>query len=833
MTDATSLRAHLERRFSDWTASERCIVFWHDQTGEHSDELGEMSLPGVTTLSVANNEYAIKHRLLRLEPSQNFLIYRVGPVPEGMGNWLLDLELAYGVFTADRASLLRDELGLEGEVLREVVTDHEKFFRATKRTQALKSLLDPADDATRVRAKMCAVLLGQKEHSHLELTRALLVENAAGGTAKLDALRDHGLDAFHWEGARRIYRYESTTPSIDDFVLWMFRLALAGFRFETPGELRNIQLDFGSLRYDVRSQKAMAALARRAATDLDAANEIAGLELRDLVDVDLFEEIDQRIISDLARGIADRTLPARDVAEVVRQRQTSFWYADYQQLYVALASAADLLVELDALDVKIYSFDEGLTSYLRRWYRIDQLYRHFSHAARLAEYKGPLEGLRARLDALYANKFLYALGGAWQQQVDSVDRWQSSALVPQTAFFKTFVEPVIRDGKRKAVVIISDALRYEIADELMSRVRQEKGLEAKLDAVLGVLPSYTQLGMAALLPHQSIGHSQDGDPVLVDDQPSQGTPNRTKLLERVGGLALQAEQLLSMTREEIRELRRQCQVLYVYHNRIDAVGDKVVTERQVFGAVSETLGELVDIVKRLASADASTIFVTADHGFLFQDVELDKAGFVSTAPQADEIVSASRRYALGRGFKRTDAFATFTPQQLGLDSDLEVQIPKSVLRLRSGGGTRFVHGGAALQEVVVPVLAINRTRADDVRLVNVEILPESDKITTGQLVVKLFQSEPVSDKVKPRTVRASLYVGETLISNRVTLVFNQDSADKRDRYQSAAMLLSQDANNFNDRTVEFRLEEQIPNTTQWRTYAKTVYTLKRSFVTDF
>ena len=164
-----------------------------------------------------------------------------------------------------------------------------------------------------------------------------------------------------------------------------------------------------------------------------------------------------------------------------------------------------------------------------------------------------------------------------------------------------------------------------------------------------------------------------------------------------------------------------------------------------------------------------------------------------------------------------------------------MQIPKSIHRLRlPGAGSRFVHGGAALQEIVVPVLAINKKRKSDTRLVNVEVLPESDKITTGQLVVKLFQSEPVSEKVQPRTLRAGLYVGETLISN-------QRRADLRPRPRPTSgtgtrahgMLLSQDANDYNNRAVEFRLEERIPNTNQWRVYAKAMYTLKRSFASDF
>ena len=133
----------------------------------------------------------------------------------------------------------------------------------------------------------------------------------------------------------------------------------------------------------------------------------------------------------------------------------------------------------------------------------------------------------------------------------------------------------------------------------------------------------------------------------------------------------------------------------------------------------------------------------------------------------------------------------------------------------------------------MPALRVNKKRKSDIRPVNVEVLPETDKITTGQLVVKLLQTEPVSDKIQPRTLRAGIYVGETLISNQPELLFDQPSDDARDRYQNARMLLSQDANEFNNHTVEFRLEEQIPNTTQWRIYQRSQYLLRRSFTSDF
>jgi uncharacterized protein (TIGR02687 family) len=829
MSDAGTVRPHLLRWFDS-----RRVVFWHDPDGQYATDLDGLDLPGVHTIRVANDEFAVKNRLLNQEPSRKFLVYRTGQVPSGIGDWLLDLELAYGVFTADRTALVAQDLGLAGKGIDEVVQGHEKFFNAAKRVQSLKALLSPEDDAARLQAKISAIVLGQREHSLLEITRTLLTENAKGAHAKHDALVDYGLDDFYWRGVASIYGYESSSPSIEDFVLWIFRKAIEGFKSDRPGGLRNIQLDFASLRNDRRSQDDMRTLANRAARDLDYRSKIEDASFRDLVAADLFEETDQKIISDLARAVAEQTITQREVAEVVRARQSSVWIDGYKQLYTALASASELLAELASLKLGMQSFDDGLERYRREWFRIDQLYRQFVFAARTAEYPKPLEALCQQVEKRYTNKFVYELGNAWQQQVDQVERWGSTALRSQTAFYFRYVEPLVRDGDKKAVVVISDAMRYEVAEELGSLIRQENRFDATLEAVLGVLPSYTQLGMAALLPHSTLKHSVDARTVLADDQPTNSTALRGKILEGVGGSAIQAEDFNALNGEERRELYKANRVLYVYHNRIDATGDKPGTERQVFEAVEDTLRDIVDLVKKLASANATNIFITADHGFLFQDEALADTFFLSTHPQGDDIKVVNRRFVLGKGLKVDNAFATFEAAQLGLEGDLEVQVPKSIHRLRlAGGGSRFVHGGATLQEIVVPVLMVNKKRKSDTRLVNVEVWPESDKITTGQVVVRLFQTEPVSDKVQPRTLRAGLYVGETLISNLENLTFDQTSADKRDRYQSAGMLLSQESSDYNNRAVEFRLEEQIPNTNHWRVFAKAVYTLKRSFSSDF
>ena len=46
--------------------------------------------------------------------------------------------------------------------------------------------------------------------------------------------------------------------------------------------------------------------------------------------------------------------------------------------------------------------------------------------------RSPLEALREQVEKRYTNKFVYELGNAWQQQVDQVDKWRSTALRSQT-----------------------------------------------------------------------------------------------------------------------------------------------------------------------------------------------------------------------------------------------------------------------------------------------------------------------------------------------------------------------------------------------------------------
>lgn len=828
MTDLTSVNDAIQSRLAS-----RRIVFWHDPGGEYSAELEALDLDGVNVIRVEGDEFGVKSALLSDHVTKH-LVYRSGDVPRGTGDWLLDLELAYGVFTADKISMLQQELGLDDPGFTPVIQQHQKFFAANSRKQALEKLLDDGDDATRLRAKMCQVLVKASGSKLTDITRELLAENAAGKSAKFDELTTFGLDQFFWDGLANIYKYPSKPPTMDDFILWMFSRAIEDFASPTPDEFRNVRSDFNSLRYDVRSQAMITTLAARAAEALDVKSKIDHRDFRDVAKVTIFEDVDRKVIVDLAAAVAAQSVTPREVADLVRQRQESLWKAKYARLYEAIHSASELLAAIAGLPHAIASADLGLEKYQSDWFRIDQQYRSFTHAYQSADFQQPLEALKAEVDKQYANKYLYDFGGRWQQALEPTGEWQSAALAPQAGFFKCHVAPIVKDGRTKAVVIISDGMRFEVADELAARIRSEDRFDASLSAVLGALPSYTQLGMAALLPHARLELAPDGLPVLADGKPTNGRANRDKILQAVKGHAIAAADVLAMPGDELRELYKQHQIFYVYHDRIDSAGDKAATERTVFEAADEAMRELVLLVKKWTNANATNILLTADHGFLYQDIPLEQSYYISESPQGDAVTKTNRRYVLGRALKPSPSFMTFTSAQAGLVGDIDIQIPKSIHRIPlPGAGTRYVHGGASLQEIVVPVITVNKKRKSDIRPVNVDLMPETDKITTGQLAVKLLQREAVTDKIQPRQIRLGLYVGDTLISDQPILTFDSASDDQRERYQSATLYLTQDADEFNNRPVELRLEEPIPNTTQWKVFSKGHYTIKRSFTTDF
>ncbi|KHK01145.1 BREX-1 system phosphatase PglZ type A [Desulfovibrio sp. TomC] len=813
------------------------IVFWYDAKQELRHDFEELQLPDVEKLELVNNEYGIKYRLLREQPEQKFLLYREGPQPADLDNWLLDVQLAHGEFRTDQVAIWLSELEL-GLEFTDVVQPHAEFFQAIKRKDALKKQLKADDTAGQIRLKMLAVCTGSEPRMDA-VVENLLQELADGRDEKIKLVGRCCLDSFLWEQMTRCYGYKSDEPSIRDFAIELFKSCYA---MGTDGQVKLIgdALVFLKRWKDSRQfEGGFETLSGECADVLGIEQDLAKRDFRELIELDYFRLIDLKIISDLVRAVAARTASSGDVAIWVRQRRQGHWYREYRHLYEAVDYAAQFTHALGEARLTMDSLAEGVQRYSRFWYQLDQLYRKFTYHVRMSGQASLMGSLTEQIENLYSNNYLLKLGDRFQTFVDSASKWEAFPVRTQKEFFEHWVRPFLRKDN-KVCVIISDAMRYEIGDELLSLIRQEDRYSAELEPALSMLPSYTQLGMAALLPNKAlaIADNETGT-VLVDGQSSQGTANRIKILSQAisqRATACKADELMAMKGEDCRALVRYHDVIYVYHNRIDATGDKRDSEERVFEAVEDTLQELIRLIKKLTGANANNLLVTSDHGFIYQNRAIDESDFSGVDAEGDQILFRDRRFVLGKGLAEVSSLHKFTPEQLGLGGGVEVQIPKSINRLRlKGSGSRFVHGGASLQEVVIPVLKINKKRQSDVTAVEVDILRgASSVITSGQLAVTMYQARPVTDKIQSRELRAGIYTeAGDLISDSHDLTFDLSSDNPRERELQVRFVLTRKADEANGQEVILRLEEKHAGTSHYKEYKSLRYLVRRSFTSDF
>jgi hypothetical protein len=245
---------------------------------------------------------------------------------------------------------------------------------------------------------------------------------------------------------------------------------------------------------------------------------------------------------------------------------------------------------------------------------------------------------------------------------------------------------------------------------------------------------------------------------------------------------------------------------------------------------------LLKLVKKLTNANANNIIITADHGFIYQNRPIDESDFSAAEFDSENVIYRDRRFLIGKGLKEHNSLKKYNAKDLGLEGNLEIQVSKSINRLRlQGSGSRFVHGGASLQEVIIPVLSINKKRKSDVSNVEVDILRGATTvISSGQISVALYQVEPVTDKKQPRTLRAGIYNKEgQLISDSHIIKFDYISDNAREREIKVRFVLSRLADEANGQDVSLRLDERIGDTTHYKEYKSISYTIRRSFTTDF
>ena len=217
---------------------------------------------------------------------------------------------------------------------------------------------------------------------------------------------------------------------------------------------------------------------------------------------------------------------------------------------------------------------------------------------------------------------------------------------------------------------------------------------------------------------------------------------------------------------------------------------------KTFEAVRRAIDELAALVGYIVNnLNGHHIVVTADHGFLFTEtarVETDKS---KLKDKPDSTILAKKRYLLGPKLPDHDAaWHGKLSVTAGADGDMEFWIPKGANLFHFVGGARFVHGGAMPQEIVVPVVTVKHVRGKSAqetktKPVTVQVLGSNHRITTAYCRFQLIQMEPVSDRVKPITLKVAVYEGEEPVTDIQTVKFDSSSGNLDERKKWVNLVL--------------------------------------------
>lgn len=771
------VRQSLQALFQDdrrWAHRGRRIVFWYDREGEFAGDIAQLSLEGIKVAQIGATPFALKRHLLVTDPDSPYLLYSPQPEPDAAQNWLLDLDQTGVQFTADRPAMIFADLGFFHRPLEGVIREQGRFFRSEKRLADLRALNLPKEAGEReLLGGLLAVAVREKVAEPRSIIRQVLLGGLEDSNPTLQEVQKLGLAEAFWSLVHGAVGFRAEAPTLRRLLVALLLAHLAHqFQGDLPPALATqlpptttpgYSLIAGWMR-DLRDHERLRELVGEVEEDLGIASWAAGLDLSALRGVDTFPVIEEVALRGMVAALSAGGRPS-EVAELARERLELHYAGRYAHEYRAVIAAAEFLARRDAFAGAFPAGAEVLLErYVSEWHRFDRLYREYITAADQAS-RDLLSDLTARMEFEYVEWFQSGLNQAWTDAFDESLPKRLDVQRRQWSFYKWQVQPLLeRSERERVVVIISDALRYEVATELREALLTDLRGEANLGNMLSVLPSQTRWGMAALLPGEELTWDVGAERVLRGGQPT-GHSEREAHLSRTGypSLVMKLDELSGLSTEAARAALEGKRLVYLYHDAIDALGDKPASERDVFLGCQTAVEELTRMVKRLVNTlNSSTVIVTADHGFLYQRQKIEDADKLSP-PVKETGISVDRRAIVAPELPESEgSLRVKLNDYQPMSAPLSGLFPRSILRYRiQGGSAQYVHGGASLQEMVVPVLTYRHKRsapgaAQASRKVRVEVVSRSRRVTNNVFNVTLVQAEAVAERVRPRTVTVQM-----------------------------------------------------------------------------
>ena len=778
-----NLKQIIDRLNAEFTGDTRKLVFWYDDKGEFVEDMDSVELENAKVYRLEpDNQFYTKRFLEREDTTTSYLIYAPFPKPDVKENHLEDTMLYSKRFYADRASLLSVDLGI-GEKYKPVIEKHIKFFASKERTQRFYDLEIENFNEENILVGMLACICRTKTCSFEDAVRIVLTEGTLEDNSFLAEFEKYDLLSAFWKLCEQHFGYTDPKPTLEKLVVTMFVTmtdrqlsgeAPQAWKAFVSYKFGNIIAFLNNLSNNVLYRDRYDELSAHVATGLHADMVLAGYLPESLVECDSFIEIDQIIVKwIISRLIAEDTgakLEQYDIPAVCDKRMKMHFGRKTENAYRLLKSAYCLISA--AGYIAPTGFGNIIAQYRKSVYQIDQEYRAFYYSYDAIDDTAAFETLRALVENIYTNEYLSKLLPKWNEGI------QESSAMDEIPLQRDFFRRYVANAKERTVVIISDALRYEVGQDLLRRMQDDPKCTVKLDVQLSVLPSYTRLGMAALLPHFTLTMTDDFR-VLADDVLCDDLAGREKVMKMhtPNGGCVQFDDIKNLKKNDLRSVFTGKQVVYVYHNQIDARGDKPNTEDEVFVACAEAIREIMDLIRKISvNANTYHFIVTADHGFIYKRdklTESDKIGGVS-----GKNAFINRRFIVAQEAVVDDGIDSMPMSRILENDDTKmVSYPISNNVFKASGGQNYVHGGSSPQEMLVPVLDIKMEKYHmETRPAQITLVSMVQKITNLITTMDFIQTDAVSDSIKPATYRI-YFISEDneKISNENIYV-----ADKRD-----------------------------------------------------
>ncbi|OCS91704.1 BREX-1 system phosphatase PglZ type A [Caryophanon latum] len=757
----------------------RTVVFWYDEQGEYTVEALTEALadqPIHVRELTRNNFFSLKIEIEVEKKNESFLLYAHFAKPEKEQNYLLDMELYGTEFKADTTALFAEQLQVSDAMLRSVMSKYPEFFKSAERKEKLKKVLKLNANEHDFECAMLAVLTGAPIAEMNKIAQHLLT---AGLQEESNDLYQSIVKRFSKEQLFTLLG-QHFGVHVEQYTLQhlMAHIVYAHFQRYAQFEDATLQQKYETTRANVSAlfvddwlQSKGRHVLEQYIRDIEEQLEIVSLlqhrPMEHYADIATFPVIDVLLIEKLTTELLHQTSNLTIWKEVLQNRLKMHWANENERvrgLLQVLVHAVDFTIH----KTLVKQYDTRIPLYVQyadKLYVIDQTYRRFMLGYMQLDQRELLDELAQKCTNWYEHKYLSKIA---EETNYTLTQAETGKLPKQATFYAEYIQPIMEKESTRVFVIISDALRFEAGAELAKQLDARANGSATISPLVANMPTYTQLGMASLLPHRTLSISSNGT-VLADDESTKGLENRMNILRKFEpeSVAFRYDDIISWSRATADEQLKGKRLVYVYHDVIDATGDTVKSERETYAAVERAIQQVSKLVDLLSRWQVKRIFITADHGFLYQNSKIENAEKVASV--VGEKFDSNRRFIIGDQLSIGDG-AIEVPASFTTLQGAQKAIAKGINRFIGGGGLQFVHGGATPQEAITPLIDYRRTT--QAALVDVNVAMPSRVIKNMRVEVPLYQEQSISTEFTAHTIRLAFYLDGERISNEVEHTFN-------------------------------------------------------------